>query len=75
MQRFQAKSFSHTLTHFCFELYFIQSNSHLHLHEICHIDLFLTPSKLLTRLSVLLVQRQAGNNSHKLKNKTRQIKI
>ena len=54
MQRFQAKSFSHTLTHFCFELYFIQSNSHLHLHEICHIDLFLTPNKLLTRLSVLL---------------------
>ena len=32
-----------------------------------------TPNKLLTRLSALLVQIKAGNNSYKLKNKIRQI--
>ena len=33
----------------------------------------LTPNKLLTRLSVLLAQTKAGNNSYKLKNEIRQI--
>ena len=33
----------------------------------------LTPNKLLTRLPILLAQIKAGNNSHKLKNKIRQI--
>ena len=32
----------------------------------------LTPSKLLTRLSILLVQIKAGNNSYELKNEIRQ---
>ena len=33
----------------------------------------LTPSKLLTRLSILLAQIKVGNNSNKLKNEIRQI--
>ena len=33
----------------------------------------LTPNKLLTRLSILIVQIKAGNNSYKLKNEIRQI--
>ena len=33
----------------------------------------LTPSKLLTRLPILLAQIRARNNSHKLKNEIRQI--
>ena len=33
----------------------------------------LTPNKLLTRLSVLVAQRKARNNSYKLKNEIRQI--
>ena len=33
----------------------------------------LTPNKLLTRLPVLLTQIKAGNNSYKVKSKTRQI--
>ena len=33
----------------------------------------LTPRKLLTRLSVLLLQVKAGNNSYKLNNEIRQI--
>ena len=33
----------------------------------------LTPNKLLTRLSILLPQIKAGNNSYKLKNEIRQI--
>ena len=33
----------------------------------------LTPSKLLTRLAILLAQIKAGNNSNKLKNEIRQI--
>ena len=33
----------------------------------------LTPNKLLTRLSILLAQIKAGNNSNKLKNEIRQI--
>ena len=33
----------------------------------------LTPNKLLTTLTILLVQIQAGNNSEKLKNENRQI--
>ena len=33
----------------------------------------LTPSKLLTRLPILLAQIRAGNNFHKLKNEIRQI--
>ena len=33
----------------------------------------LTPNKLLTTLSVLLVQMKAENNSYKLKNEIRQI--
>ena len=33
----------------------------------------LTPRKLLTRLSVLLLQIKAGNNSYKLNNEIRQI--
>ena len=33
----------------------------------------LTPNELLTRLSVLLAQMKAGNNSYKLKNEIRQI--
>ena len=33
----------------------------------------LTPKKLLTRLSILLAQIKAGNNSYKLKNKIRKI--
>ena len=33
----------------------------------------LTPNKLFTRLPILLAQIKAGNNSCKLKNKTRQI--
>ena len=33
----------------------------------------LTPSKLLTRLTILLAQIKAGNNSNKLKNEIRQI--
>ena len=34
---------------------------------------FLTPNKLLTRLSILLEQIKAGDNSYKLKNEIRQI--
>ena len=34
---------------------------------------FLTPNKLLTRLSILLAQTKARNNSNKLKNEIRQI--
>ena len=34
---------------------------------------FLTPSKLLTRLPLLLAQIKAGNNSNKLKNEIRQV--
>ena len=34
---------------------------------------FLTPSKLLTRIPILLAQIKAGNNSNKLENETRQI--
>ena len=30
--------------------------------------IILTPNKLLTRLSILLAQIKAGNNSYKLKN-------
>ena len=33
---------------------------------------FLTPSKLLTRLSILLAQTKAGDNLYKLKNEIRQ---
>ena len=33
----------------------------------------LTPNKLLTRLSILLEQIKAGDNSYKLKNEIRQI--
>ena len=33
----------------------------------------LTPNKMLSRLPIFLVQLNAGNNSEKLKNKTRQI--
>ena len=33
----------------------------------------LTPNKFLTRLSILLAQIKAGNNSYKLKNKIRKI--
>ena len=33
----------------------------------------LTPNKLLTRLSILLAETKAGNNSYKLKNEIRQI--
>ena len=33
----------------------------------------LTPIKLLTRLSILLAQIKAGNNSYKLKNEIRQV--
>ena len=33
----------------------------------------MTPNQLITRLSILLSQRVAGNNSNKLKNKIRQI--
>ena len=33
----------------------------------------LTPNKLLSRLSILLAQIKAGNNSYKLKNEIRQI--
>ena len=33
----------------------------------------LTPNKLLTRLSILLAQIKARNNSYKLKNEVRQI--
>ena len=33
----------------------------------------LTPNKVLTRLSILLAQIKAANNSYKLKNETRQI--
>ena len=33
----------------------------------------LTPNKLLTRLSILLTQIKAGNNSYKLNNEIRQI--
>ena len=33
----------------------------------------LTPSKLLTRLPILLTQIKAGNNSHKLKNEIRKM--
>ena len=33
----------------------------------------LTPNKLLTRLSILIAQIKAGNNSNKLKNDIRQI--
>ena len=33
----------------------------------------MTPKQLITRLPVLLAQRQAGNNSQKLKNEVRQI--
>ena len=33
----------------------------------------LTPNKLLTRLSILLAQIKAANNSYKLKNETRQM--
>ena len=33
----------------------------------------LTPSKLLTRLPILLTQIKAGNNSNELKNKIKQI--
>ena len=35
----------------------------------------MTPSQLITRLPTLLAQKQAGNNSNKLKNKIRQIFI
>ena len=35
-------------------------------------DLKLTPSKLIDRLSALLTQVKAGNNSSKLKNEIRQ---
>ena len=34
---------------------------------------FLTPNKLLTRLSILLTQIKAGNNSYKSNNEIRQI--
>ena len=33
----------------------------------------MTPSQLMTRLSILLAQLKAGNNSNKLKNEKRQI--
>ena len=33
----------------------------------------MTPSQLITRLPILLAQKQAGNNSQKLKNEIRQI--
>ena len=33
----------------------------------------LTPNKLLTRLTILLAQKKAGNSSVKLKNEVRQI--
>ena len=33
----------------------------------------LTPNKLLTRLTILLAQIKAGNNSYELKNEIRQI--
>ena len=33
----------------------------------------MTPSQLMTRLPILLAQKQAGNNSQKLNNKIRQI--
>ena len=33
----------------------------------------MTPSELITRLPILLAQKQAGNNSQKLKNEIRQI--
>ena len=33
---------------------------------------FLTPNKLLTRLSILLAQTKAGDNLYKLKNEIRQ---
>ena len=33
----------------------------------------LTPNKLLTRLSILIAQIKAGNNSNKLKSDIRQI--
>ena len=33
----------------------------------------LTPNKMLSRLPIFLAQLKAGNNSEKLKNKTRQL--
>ena len=33
----------------------------------------MTPSQLITRLTILLAQKQAGNNSQKLNNEIRQI--
>ena len=33
----------------------------------------LTPSKLLTRLPILMAQIKSGNNSYKLKNEIRQM--
>ena len=33
----------------------------------------MTPSQLITRLPILLAQKQAGNNSQKLNNEIRQI--
>ena len=33
----------------------------------------MTPSQLITRLPILLAQKQAGNNSQKLSNEIRQI--
>ena len=33
----------------------------------------MTPNQLITRLPILLVQKQAGNNSQKLHNEIRQI--
>ena len=33
----------------------------------------MTPSQLMTRLPILLAQKQAGNNSQKLNNEIRQI--
>ena len=33
----------------------------------------MAPSQLITRLPILLAQKQAGNNSQKLKNEIRQI--
>ena len=33
----------------------------------------MTPNQLITRLPILLAQKQAGNNSQKLNNEIRQI--
>ena len=33
----------------------------------------MTPNQLITRLSILLAQKQAGNNNQKLNNEIRQI--